>query len=141
MLPKVSTPTLVVHGTKDKLVEIEGAQHGFAVHDDPKYLNLRSQEWQAFRDPYRVGLDYREVVASACRGAPGARSAAPRCQRASHSAAARTDHLPHRGSPDLPLSNVSASGRSSVGSGSPAVTPPFYPERTVVTLKHHMTLK
>jgi uncharacterized protein len=31
-----------------KLVEIEGAQHGFAVHDDPKYLNPQSQEWQAF---------------------------------------------------------------------------------------------
>lgn len=60
-------PTLVVHGTKDtfvpiessraamaqflvahKLVEIEGAQHGFAVHNDPQYLNPQSQEWQAF---------------------------------------------------------------------------------------------
>lgn len=67
VLPEITAPTLVVHGTKDtfvpvemsrsavdrfrvqhKLVEIEGAQHGFAVHDDPKYLNPQSQEWQAF---------------------------------------------------------------------------------------------
>jgi uncharacterized protein len=31
-----------------KLVEIEGSQHGFAMHDDPQYLNRQSQEWQAF---------------------------------------------------------------------------------------------
>ncbi|HEY5311277.1 MAG TPA: hypothetical protein VIK18_02115, partial [Pirellulales bacterium] len=31
-----------------RLVEIDGAQHGFAVHDDPQYLNPQSQEWQAF---------------------------------------------------------------------------------------------
>ncbi len=67
VLPEITAPTLVVHGSKDtfvpieasrsamgrftvehKLVEIEGAQHGFAVHDDPKYLNPQSQEWQAF---------------------------------------------------------------------------------------------
>ncbi|MBV9448664.1 MAG: alpha/beta fold hydrolase [Streptosporangiaceae bacterium] len=67
VLPEVTAPTLVVHGTKDtfvpveasrsamerftakhKLVEIEGAQHGFAMHDDPQYLNPQSQEWQAF---------------------------------------------------------------------------------------------
>jgi alpha-beta hydrolase superfamily lysophospholipase len=67
VLGEISAPTLVVHGTKDtlvpiessrealacftaehKLVEIEGAQHGFAVHDDPQYLNPQSQEWQAF---------------------------------------------------------------------------------------------
>lgn len=66
-LSEIQAPTLVVHGTKDtfvsieasraavpriraehKLVEIEGAQHGFAVHDDPQYLNPQSQEWQAF---------------------------------------------------------------------------------------------
>jgi alpha-beta hydrolase superfamily lysophospholipase len=54
VLGEISAPTLVVHGTKDtfvpiessreamaqfkaehKLVEIEGSQHGFAVHDDP----------------------------------------------------------------------------------------------------------
>ncbi|MFJ5301099.1 alpha/beta hydrolase [Streptomyces sp. NPDC088350] len=63
----VQAPTLIVHGTKDtfvpiessraavekfggpcKLVEIEGSQHGFAVHDDPQYLDPQSQEWQAF---------------------------------------------------------------------------------------------
>ena len=67
VLPEITALTLVVHGTKDtfvpveasraamdrfrvehKLVEIEGAQHGFAVHDDPQYLNPQSQEWQAF---------------------------------------------------------------------------------------------
>ncbi len=67
VLPEITAPTLVVHGTKDtfvpveasraamdrftaqhKLMEIEGAQHGFAVHDDPQYLNPQSQEWQAF---------------------------------------------------------------------------------------------
>jgi pimeloyl-ACP methyl ester carboxylesterase len=66
VLGEITAPTLVVHGTKDtfvpiessreamslftakhQLVEIEGAQHGFAVHDDPKYLNPQSQEWQA----------------------------------------------------------------------------------------------
>jgi hypothetical protein len=31
-----------------KLVEIEGSQHGFAVHDDPRYLDPQSQQWQAF---------------------------------------------------------------------------------------------
>jgi uncharacterized protein len=67
VLRDIHAPTLVVHGTKDtfvplaasrdaiqcftaehELVEIEGAQHGFAVHDDPQYLNPQSQEWQAF---------------------------------------------------------------------------------------------
>ena len=67
ILGEIQAPTLVVHGTKDtfvpiessraamsqfggehKLVEIEGSQHGFAVHDDPQYLNPQSQEWQAF---------------------------------------------------------------------------------------------
>jgi alpha-beta hydrolase superfamily lysophospholipase len=66
ILGEIQAPTLVVHGTKDtfvpiessraamqqlqaehKLVEIEGSQHGFAVHDDPQYLNPQSQEWQA----------------------------------------------------------------------------------------------
>jgi uncharacterized protein len=67
LLPEITAPTLVIHGTKDtfvpvessreamtlftaehRLVEIEGSQHGFAVHDDPQYLNPQSQEWQAF---------------------------------------------------------------------------------------------
>jgi pimeloyl-ACP methyl ester carboxylesterase len=66
-LGDIQAPTLVVHGTKDtfvpidasreammlfqaehQLVEIEGSQHGFAVHDDPQYRNPQSQEWQAF---------------------------------------------------------------------------------------------
>jgi hypothetical protein len=28
-------------------MEIDGAQHGFAVDDDPTYANPQSQEWQA----------------------------------------------------------------------------------------------
>jgi pimeloyl-ACP methyl ester carboxylesterase len=67
ILGEIMTPTLIVHGTKDtfvsidssraavgqfggpcKLVEIEGSQHGFAVHDDPQYREPQSQEWQAF---------------------------------------------------------------------------------------------
>jgi uncharacterized protein len=66
-LGEIAAPTLIVHGTKDtfvpveasrtalpqfqapcRLVEIEGAQHGFAVHDDPQYLDPQSQKWQAF---------------------------------------------------------------------------------------------
>jgi alpha-beta hydrolase superfamily lysophospholipase len=67
VLGEIIAPTLILHGTKDtfismdssraavallraphRLVEIEGAQHGIAVHDDPQYLNPQSQEWQAF---------------------------------------------------------------------------------------------
>ncbi|MBP2323788.1 alpha-beta hydrolase superfamily lysophospholipase [Kibdelosporangium banguiense] len=67
VLGEIKTPTLIIHGTKDtfipvessrtavrelrcehQLVEIKGAQHGFAVHDDPTYANPQSQEWQAF---------------------------------------------------------------------------------------------
>lgn len=67
VLGEIRAPTLIVHGTKDtfvsveasraavqrfhvehKLVEIDGAQHGFAVHDDPAYANPQSQQWQAF---------------------------------------------------------------------------------------------
>jgi alpha-beta hydrolase superfamily lysophospholipase len=66
VLGEIATPTLIVHGNKDilvpvessreavskftapcELVEIDGSQHGFAVHDDPKYLNPKSQEYQA----------------------------------------------------------------------------------------------
>lgn len=66
VLGEITAPTLLVHGTKDtfvpvetsreavpllraahRLVEIEGSQHGFAVHDDPQYLNPQSREWQA----------------------------------------------------------------------------------------------
>ena len=67
VLGEITVPTLIVHGIEDtfipiessrgatrqlqvehKLVEIDGAQHGFAVHDDPTYADPQSQEWQAF---------------------------------------------------------------------------------------------
>jgi hypothetical protein len=67
VLSEIQAPTLILHGTKDtfipvassrsavsqltcehKLVELEGAQHGFAVHDDPTYADPKSQEYQAF---------------------------------------------------------------------------------------------
>jgi alpha-beta hydrolase superfamily lysophospholipase len=67
VLPNIATPTLIIHGTGDtfipvqssrdavnqfggeaKLVEIDGAQHGIAVHDDPQYADPQTQEWQAF---------------------------------------------------------------------------------------------
>lgn len=66
VLGDIQAPTLIVHGTKDtfipvessrwavqrltaerRIMEIEGAQHGFAVHDDPSYDNPQSQHWQA----------------------------------------------------------------------------------------------
>jgi alpha-beta hydrolase superfamily lysophospholipase len=66
VLGEITAPTLLVHGTKDtfvpvedsraaaplltaehRLMEIEGSQHGFAVHDDPQYQNPQSQAWQA----------------------------------------------------------------------------------------------
>jgi pimeloyl-ACP methyl ester carboxylesterase len=65
-LPDIAAPTLFVHGTRDtfipvassrdavermrceaRLVEIEGAQHGLAVHDDPAYRDPQTQLWQA----------------------------------------------------------------------------------------------
>src|SRR5262249_8951955 len=66
-LSDIAAPTLFVHGTGDtfisvassreavgslrsesRLVEIDGAQHGFAVHDDPEYLDPQTQAWQAY---------------------------------------------------------------------------------------------
>lgn len=66
-IPRITAPTLLVHGTADTLVPfettvaalpgftaphefvpIEGAQHGFAVHDDPRYLQPQSMRWQEF---------------------------------------------------------------------------------------------
>lgn len=66
VLHDIRAATLIVHGTKDtfisvessrrhvldiaaesRLLEIEGAQHGFAVHDDPGYVQPQTQEWQA----------------------------------------------------------------------------------------------
>jgi uncharacterized protein len=65
-LGEVQAPTLIVHGTADTLVpidgtranlarfrtqphlvEIEGAQHGFAVDGDPTYQDPQSRTWQA----------------------------------------------------------------------------------------------
>jgi pimeloyl-ACP methyl ester carboxylesterase len=66
-LTELAVPALIVHGTKDtfipvsssraavgeitetsaRLIEIEGAQHGIAVHDDPGYLDPQTQQWQA----------------------------------------------------------------------------------------------
>ncbi|MEV4506058.1 dienelactone hydrolase family protein [Streptomyces klenkii] len=65
-LAAVRAPALLVHGTKDtfvpvessrryleafggpaELMELDGAQHGFAVHEDPEYLNSQTQVWQA----------------------------------------------------------------------------------------------
>ncbi|GAA0397828.1 alpha/beta hydrolase [Streptomyces luteireticuli] len=65
-LKAVRAPVLLVHGTKDtfvpvessrrylplfggpaELMELDGAQHGFAVHEDPRYLHPQSQAWQA----------------------------------------------------------------------------------------------
>ncbi|MFI6217006.1 alpha/beta hydrolase [Nocardia brasiliensis] len=63
---EIKTPTLIVHGNADtlvpiegsreatakftvpvELIEIDGSQHGFAVHDDPQYLAPKSKEFQA----------------------------------------------------------------------------------------------
>jgi alpha-beta hydrolase superfamily lysophospholipase len=65
-LPDIAAPTLFVHGTQDtfipiessrdaigrlatevRLVEVAGAQHGFAIPDDPEYLDPQTQVWQA----------------------------------------------------------------------------------------------
>jgi uncharacterized protein len=65
-LGEITAPTLIVHGTEDtfisvessreanraltckhQLLELEGSQHGFAVHDDPEYAHPQSQKWQA----------------------------------------------------------------------------------------------
>jgi len=62
----LTVPTLFIHGTADtfipvessrtavqqltgevELMEIEGAQHGIAVFDDPQYLDPQTQAWQA----------------------------------------------------------------------------------------------
>ncbi|WP_344864154.1 alpha/beta hydrolase [Amycolatopsis ultiminotia] len=64
-LPLISAPTFIVHGTADTFISVEssraasreltcehrlllldGAQHGLAVHDDPKYADPQTQAWQ-----------------------------------------------------------------------------------------------
>ena len=82
-LDRISVPVLIVHGTGDtfipvgssrslaeilgkraQLVEIEGAQHGIAVPDDPKYLDPRTQAWQKqVVDQIANWLSSRECVA------------------------------------------------------------------------------
>jgi len=66
VLGEIVAPTLIVHGTEDtfipvsssreadrqlacehRLMELAGAQHGFAVHDDPDYADAQSRRWQA----------------------------------------------------------------------------------------------
>jgi uncharacterized protein len=67
-LAELRVPTLFLHGTKDtfipvessrtgvakvtaveaRLIEVEGAQHGFAVHDDPAYRDPQTRKWQEF---------------------------------------------------------------------------------------------
>jgi hypothetical protein len=66
-LGQVKAPTLIVHGTGDtfvpvdssrnsvgsfagdaKLIEIDGAQHGIAVPEDPQYRDPQTREWQAY---------------------------------------------------------------------------------------------
>lgn len=65
-LAAITAPTLFLHGTKDtfipvvssreyvklisgeaSLIELDGAQHGLAAHDDPQYLDPRTVIWQA----------------------------------------------------------------------------------------------
>lgn len=64
-LPRIAAPTLIVHGTEDtfvpvessraadrelacehRLIQLDGAQHGFAVHNDPEYADPRTRAWQ-----------------------------------------------------------------------------------------------
>jgi pimeloyl-ACP methyl ester carboxylesterase len=65
MADKITTPTLVIHGTRDtfipvqssrdyvsripaasRLIEIDGAQHGIAVNGDPQYRHPQTRRWQ-----------------------------------------------------------------------------------------------
>jgi len=65
-LHAIVAPTLFLHGTKDtfipidssreyvrqisgesRLIEVDGAQHGLAAHDDPQYLDPQTVMWQA----------------------------------------------------------------------------------------------
>lgn len=65
VLGEITAPTLVVHGSEDTFISVEssrraveqlacehrfmelaGAQHGVAVHDDPEYADPQTQAWQ-----------------------------------------------------------------------------------------------
>lgn len=65
-LPRITAPTLIVHGTRDtfipvessrmavrsmtgtvELLELEGAQHGIAMPDDPGYEHPQTRQWQS----------------------------------------------------------------------------------------------
>lgn len=41
VLGDIRAPTLTV---EHRLIGVDGAQHGFAVHDDPHYANPQSQQ-------------------------------------------------------------------------------------------------
>jgi pimeloyl-ACP methyl ester carboxylesterase len=77
-LATIECPTMFVHGTGDtfipiessrsaasgmiaesRLVELAGAQHGFAVPNDPQYRQPQTQEWQA-----EVVLETRKWIRS-----------------------------------------------------------------------------
>lgn len=66
VISQIQAPTLIIHGTSDtfipvessrsaaslltcehSLIELDGAQHGFAVHDDPTYADPQTQAWQS----------------------------------------------------------------------------------------------
>ncbi|MGX7827981.1 alpha/beta hydrolase [Actinokineospora sp. 24-640] len=65
VLGEITAPTLIAHGSEDtfisvessrraveqltcehRFMELEGAQHGIAVHDDPEYADPQTQLWQ-----------------------------------------------------------------------------------------------
>ncbi|SDI00031.1 hypothetical protein SAMN05421505_1301 [Sinosporangium album] len=67
VIEEIEAPTLIVHGTRDtfvsvdgsleaarrlrsesRLITIDGAQHGFAIDKDPAYRDPQTQEWQKF---------------------------------------------------------------------------------------------
>jgi hypothetical protein len=82
VLDEITAPTLLIHGTKDafvpvetsraalpllraehRLVEIEGSQHGFAVHDDPRVSQSSEPAVAVVCYPDRRGLDHCRLKA------------------------------------------------------------------------------